>query len=48
VQKKLCIVKGKLEMTNYATEDGDTMEAMNEVDMCRYLGHIQAKQIKHA
>jgi len=24
------------------------MEAMNEDDMYRYLGHMQAKQIKHA
>jgi len=23
------------------------MEAMNEDDMYRYLGHMQAKQIKH-
>ena len=33
---------------NFTTEDDDTMEAMNEDDMCRYLGHMQAKQIKHA
>ena len=36
--KKLCIVKGKLEMRNFTTEDDDTMEAMNEDD----VGHIQA------
>jgi len=46
--KTLCIAKGKLEMRNFSTEDDDTMEAMNEGDMYRYLGHIQAKQIKHA
>ena len=46
--KTLCIAKGKLEMRNFSTEDDDTMEAMNVDDMYRYLGHIQAKQIKHA
>jgi len=35
-------------MRNFITEHDDTMEAMNEDDMCRYLGHMQAKQIKHA
>jgi len=35
-------------MLNITTEDDDTMEAMNEDDMYRYVGHIQAKQIKHA
>jgi len=45
--KTLCTAKGKLEMRNFTTED-DTMEAMNEDDMYRYLGHMQAKQIKHA
>ena len=39
--------KGKLEMRNFTTED-DTVEAMNEDDVYRYLGHMQAKQIKHA
>jgi len=46
--KTLCTAKGKLEMGNCTTEDDDTMEAMNEDDMYRYLGHMQAKQIKHA
>jgi len=46
--KTLCIAKGKLEMRNFATEDDDTIEAMNEDDMYRYLGHMQATQIKHA
>jgi len=46
--KTLCIAKGKLEMRNFTTEDDDTMEAMNEDDMYRYLGHMQAKRIKHA
>ena len=45
--KTLCIAKGKLEMRNFTTQDDDTMEAMND-DMYRYLGHMQAKQIKHA
>jgi len=40
--------KGKLEMRNFTTEDDDTMESMNEDDMYSYLGHMQAKQIKHA
>ena len=35
-------------MGNCTTEDDDTIEAMNEDDMYRYLGHMQAKQIKHA
>ena len=34
-------------MRNFTTEDDDTTEAMNEDDMYRYLGHMQAKQIKH-
>jgi len=47
--KTLFIAKGKLEMRNFTTEDDDdTMEAMNENDMYRYLGYMQAKQIKHA
>jgi len=46
--KTLCTAKGKLEMRNFTREDDDTVEAMNENDMCRYLGHMQAKQIKHA
>jgi len=46
--KTLCIAKGKLEMRNFITEDDDTMEAMNEDDMYRNLGHMQAKQIKQA
>jgi len=46
--KTLCIAKGKLEMRNFTTEDNDTMEAMNEDDVCGYLGNRQAKQIKHA
>jgi len=46
--KTLCIAKGKLEMRNFTTEDDDTMEAINEDDMYRYLGHVQTKQIKHA
>jgi len=46
--KTLCIAKGKLEMRNFTTEDDDTMEAMNEDDMYRYMGHMQAKQIKRA
>jgi len=46
--KTLFIAKGKLEMRNFTIEDDDTIEAMNEDDMYRYLGHMQAKQIKHA
>ena len=41
--KTSCITKGRLEMRNFKTEDNDTMEAMNEDDMYRYLGHMQAK-----
>jgi len=43
--KTLCIAKGKLQKRIFTTEDNDTMEAMNEDDMYRYLGHMQAKQI---
>ena len=35
-------------MRNFTTENDDTMEAMNEDDIYRYLGHMQSKQIKHA
>jgi len=35
-------------MRNFTPEDDDTMEAKKEDDMYRYLGRIQAKQIKHA
>ena len=35
-------------MRNFTTDDDDTMEVMNEDDMYTYLGHMQAKQIKHA
>ena len=44
--KKLCVAKGKLEMRNFTTEDDGTMEAMNQDDLYRYLGHVQAKQMK--
>ena len=44
--KTLCIAKGKLEIRNFTTEDDDTMDDMNEDDTYRYLGHMQAKQIK--
>ena len=40
--------KGETRNRNFTTEDDDTMEAMNEDDMYRYLGHMQAKHIKHA
>jgi len=43
--KTLYIAKGKLEMRNFTTEDDDTMEAMNEDDMYRYLGHMQANKL---
>ena len=46
--KTLSTAKGKLEMRNFTTEDDDTMEAMNEDDIYRYLGHMLTKQIKHA
>jgi Sec-independent protein translocase protein TatA len=46
--KTLSTAKGKLEMRNFTTQDDDTMEAMNEDDIYRYLSHMQSKQIKHA
>jgi hypothetical protein len=36
--KTLSTARGKLEMRNFTTEDADTMEAMNEDDVYRYLG----------
>ena len=45
--KTLCTAKGKLEMRNFTTENDDTLEATNDDDMYRYLGYMQAKQIKH-
>jgi hypothetical protein len=44
--KTLSTAKWKLEMRNFTTEDDDTMEAMNEDDTYKYLGHMQSKQIK--
>ena len=35
-------------MRNLTTEDDDTMEAMKEDDIYRYLGHMQSKKIKQA
>jgi len=46
--RTLCIAKEKLEMRNFTTEDDNTMEAMDEDDIYRYVGHMEAKQIKHA
>jgi hypothetical protein len=46
-EKCKTLAKGKLEMRNFTTEVDYTTEAMNEDDMYRYLGHMQAKQIKH-
>ena len=46
--RTLCITKEKLEVRNFTTQDDDTVEAMNDNDMYRYLGHIKAKQIKRA
>jgi hypothetical protein len=45
--KTLSTAKGKLEMRNCTTEDADTMEATNEDDIYRYMGHMQSKQITH-
>ena len=46
--KTLYIAKGKLEMRNFTTEDGDTVGAMSDDGMYRHLGHVQAKHIKRA
>jgi hypothetical protein len=45
--KTLSIAKGKLEIRNFTTEDAHTMEAMDEDDVYRYLGHMKSKQISH-
>jgi hypothetical protein len=34
-------------MRNFTTEDVNSMGAMNEDDIYRYLGHMQSKQISH-
>jgi len=39
--------KRKLEMRSFTTDNDDTMEAMNEDDTYKYLGHMQTKQMKH-
>jgi hypothetical protein len=46
--KTLYIAKGRMEMRNFTTEDGDTVGAMSEDGMYRHLGHVQAKHIKRA
>jgi hypothetical protein len=45
--KTLSTAKGKLEMISFMTENENTMEAMNEDDTYKYLGHMQTKQMKH-
>jgi hypothetical protein len=45
--KMLSIVKRKLELRNFITEEEDTMIAMKEEDIYKYLGHMQTKQIGH-
>jgi hypothetical protein len=47
-RKTLIIVKRKVELRNFTTEEEGTMVAMTEGDIYRYLGHMQTKQIKHA
>jgi hypothetical protein len=46
--KTLSTVKRKLELRNFTTEEQDTMRAMKEGDIYRYLGHMQTEKIKHA
>jgi hypothetical protein len=46
--RTVSIVKKKLELRNFTTEEEDTMIAMKEEDIYKYLGHMQTKQIKHA
>jgi hypothetical protein len=33
-------------MRSFTTENNDTMEAMNEDDIYKYLDHMQTKQMK--
>jgi hypothetical protein len=42
--KSLSIAKRKIEMKNFTTENGDTMEAMIEDDIYKCLGLMQTKQ----
>jgi len=46
-RKTLGNAKGKLEMRSFTTKNNDTMEAINEDDIYKYLGHMQTKQMKH-
>jgi hypothetical protein len=46
--KTFSIVKRKLELRNFTTEEPDTVTAMKEGDIYRYLGHMQTEQIKQA
>jgi hypothetical protein len=46
--KTLSIVKRKLELGNFTTEEEDTTIAMKDEDIYKYLGHMQTQQIKHA
>jgi hypothetical protein len=45
--KTLSTDKRKLKLRNFTPEEEDTMIAMKEVDIYKYLGHMQTKQIKH-
>jgi len=45
--KTLSIAKGKLEMRSFTTENDNTIEAINEDNMYKYLGHMQTEQMKH-
>jgi hypothetical protein len=46
--KTLSTVKRKLELRNFTTGEEDTMIAMKEEDIYKYLGHMQIKQIIHS
>jgi hypothetical protein len=45
--KTLSIAKGKLEMRSSTTGNDDTMEAMNEDAIYKFLGHMRIKQMKY-
>jgi hypothetical protein len=46
--KTLSIVKRKLVLGNFTTEEEDTVIAMKEEDIYKYLGHMQTEQIRHS
>lgn len=45
--KVLNIKKGNIELKGFETEDGESIEPMDETDTYKYLGILQSKRIQH-